>query len=120
VISLFTSRGVYQRLGAPRFTADVVNTGHTTCTFDAGDRSLRLVIKSGHVRVWSPADCARGAATHVLHLQRGVPLVKHISWDRRRSAPGCQRARLAAAPGTYTATLTAGTARSKTVVFVLR
>ncbi len=120
VVSLFASRAVYQRSVMPRFTVDVVNTGRAACAFDAGTRSLHLVIKSGHVRVWGLADCARGAASRVLHLQRGVPFVRHISWDRRGSTPACRPVRPTAAPGTYTAAMTAGTARSKTVVFALR
>ncbi len=94
VVSLFASRAVYQRSVMPRFTVDVVNTGRAACAFDAGTRSL--------------------------HLQRGVPFVRHISWDRRGSTPACRPVRRTAAPGTYTAAVTAGTARSKTVVFALR
>lgn len=120
VVSLLVSRDIYRTPAEPRFTIYVVNAGRRTCTLDVGPRSLRLVVKSGPVHEWSPADCARGSVSDVIRLARGVPLVKHVSWNRMRSDPGCPLPREAASPGTYTATVTDGAARSRTVVFLLR
>jgi hypothetical protein len=120
VVSLFTSQQTYRPAAPPQFTVAVVNTGRPTCAFAVDARSLRLVVKSGQVRVWSPADCTRGTVTEVARLPRGVPYVTYLSWNRIRSSPHCPSSRLTAAPGTYTATVTSGTVHSNTDVFVLR
>jgi hypothetical protein len=124
VPSLFVSQQAYQRWVKPQFSIYLVNIGPGTCTFDTGARSLRLVIRSGRVRVWGSADCARTARPEVVPLRRGVPFVTYVSWSRHRSSPaggpGCGTAQPPAAPGTYTAMVTSGAVRSRVGVFVLR
>ena len=119
VISLLESQRSYQRPAEPQFTIYVVNVGTRTCAFDAGPRSLRLMVESGPVHEWSPADCARGSTSDIVRLSRGVPLVKQVAWNRIRSDPGCP-SRASALRGTYTATVTDGATHSQTDVFSLR
>ena len=120
VPSLFVSQQVYQRLVKPQFSIYLVNIGRTTCTFDVGAKSLRLVVRSGQVRVWGSADCVRGAAPNVVRLRRGVPFVTQVSWSRHQSSQGCGPDRPEAAPGTYSAAVSSGAVHSHTEVFVLR
>ncbi len=120
VISLAASQPLYEQPAEPRFTIYAVNTGERTCAFDVGSRSLRLEIKSGPVHSWNPADCARGSGSHMVHLSRGVPFVRRVSWNRERSEPGCTLPRTVALPGTYTATVTSRAGPSQTEVFLLR
>ncbi len=124
VPSLFVSQQTYQRWVNPQFSIYLVNIGYGTCTFDVGARSLRLVVRSGQIRVWGSADCAHGASPKVVHLRRGVPFVSYVSWSRRRSIPGsgsgCGAAQPKAAPGTYSAMVNSGAVHSRAEVFVLR
>ena len=120
VPSLFVSQQVYQRSIEPQFSVYLVNIGHATCTFDVGARSLRLLIRSGQVRVWGSADCAHRAPPDVVRLRRGVPFVTYLWWNRRRSTEGCGPAGPKAAPGTYTASVSSGAVHSHAEVFVLR
>jgi hypothetical protein len=120
IISLFVSQQIYRHPANPQFTIYVVNTGRTACTFDAGPRSLQLVIKSGLVHVWSRAGCAHGAAARIVRLPHSVPLVTYLKWNRERSSPGCPSPRDPAPPGTYAATVTSGADHSQTEVFALR
>ena len=120
VITLLESQQSYQQPAEPRFTIYVVNTAGRTCTFDAGPRSLRLVVESGPVHEWSPADCVHHSNSGIVRLAQGVPFTKHVSWNRLRSAPGCASSGQAALPGTYTATVTYGAVHSQTAVFSLR
>jgi hypothetical protein len=120
VITLLGGQQSYPQPAEPRFTIYVVNTGGRTCTFDAGPRSLRLVVESGPVRQWSPADCVRRPHPEIIRLAHGVPFTKRISWNRVRSTPGCASSGQAALPGTYTATVTYGAVHSQTNVFLLR
>ncbi len=118
------SQQTYQRWARPQFSIYLVNIGQRTCTFDVGARSLRLVVRSGRVRVWGSGDCAHGTAPDVVRLRRGVPYVTYVSWSRRRSSPaprsGCGRGQPRAEPGTYTAMVTIGGVHSRVEVFVLR
>jgi hypothetical protein len=120
IISLFVNQQIYQRATKPQFEIYVVNNGRQACTFDAGPRSLRLVIKSGPLQAWSSADCTHDAATRIVRLSRSVPLVTYITWNRERSSPGCPPPPTVAPPGTYTAAAISGTDHSLTEAFVLR
>ncbi len=120
VITLLEGQQSYRQPAEPRFTIYVVNTGGRTCTFNAGPRSLRLVVESGPVHEWSPADCVHRPNLDIIRLAHGVPFTKHISWNLTRSAPGCPSPGRAALPGTYTATVTLGAVHSQTDVFLLR
>ena len=120
VVTLVGSQQSYQQPAEPQFTVYVVNTGEAACTFDAGPRSLRLVVESGPVHEWSPADCVRRSNRDIIRLSHGVPFAEHVSWNRIRSDPGCRLPGQAALPGTYTATVTYGAVHSRTDVFFLR
>ena len=120
VPSLSVSQQKYQRRVKPQFSIYLVNVGQSNCSLDVGARSLRVVIKSGQVRVWGSADCAHGTTSDVVRLRRGVPFVTYLSWNRRGSSPGCRAARPNAAPGTYTAMVISGAVHSPAEVFVLR
>ena len=120
VISLSESQSSYPQPASPQFTIYVVNTGPAGCTVDVSPRSLRLDVRSGPAHSWSPADCAGGSRPDMVRLARGVPLVRHVSWDRVRSQPGCPQPRQAALPGTYTVRVSAGPVHSQTDVFLLR
>lgn len=104
----------------PLFNLDVVSTSATTCSFNIGARHLALVIKAGRTRIWGSADCVEGRGSLVTDLERGVPTVLPISWDRQTSSPGCQVASQHVPAGTYSATAVAGPAASNTEMFRLR
>lgn len=120
VLTLLGSGTSFQSGDRPRFQVDVVDVGSRGCTFDAGSRSLNLVIMSGTDRIWGSADCSHVRASAPVRLQRGVPHTASFTWDESRSAPGCRAARTAARPGTYTATGYGGGATTRTDVFTLR
>jgi hypothetical protein len=103
----------------PQLTVDVVSTAGPACTFDVGARHVRLIIRSGSVRVWGSADCASGAGSLPSELQRGVPAMLSITWNRQSSAPGCSGPASARPAGTYSATATDGPLASNSVTFRL-
>ncbi len=117
VLSLINAQPTYGRGQLPQFTVDVVATGGPTCTFNVGASHIALVIRSGGERVWSSADCVQGAGDLVTDLQRGVPTVLPISWNRQPSAPGCRAQSGSVPDGIYTATAADGWLRSNTVTF---
>lgn len=104
VLTMWPDDTTYRSGDLPRFTYTAVNTGRRTCTFDVGAKALRLVVRSGHDRVWSNADC-----THAAHrrqkLARGVPVHRTVTWHRKRSFPDCRGHHPAARTGTYAVSL---------------
>jgi hypothetical protein len=117
VLSLINAQPGYGRRQLPQFTVDVVATGPQTCSFNVGASHIALIIRSGSQRVWSSADCVQGAGDLVTDLQRGVPTVLPISWNRQPSAPGCQAQSGSVPDGTYTATAADGWLQSNTITF---
>ena len=103
----------YRQSTEPGFTIYLVNAGRRTCAFDADPRSLRLVIESGRVHQWSPADCTHDAtsAPRPPAARRAIRYAR--LWNRERSRPGCSSPRTRALRGTYTATVTAGAVHSR-------
>lgn len=120
VLSLRTQQEVYQGSARPSFVYTLVNTGSVMCTADVGPRAIEFRITSGKDRIWSTADCVSGTGEQVERLERGVPYVRSVSWDRRRSGASCAGTRAAALPGTYVAVVDSGTVRSRKTVFHLR
>ncbi|HEY1619190.1 MAG TPA: hypothetical protein VGG25_16330 [Streptosporangiaceae bacterium] len=117
VLSLFSSQASYGARQLPQFTVDVVATARRTCTFDVGAQHIALVIFAGSVRVWSSADCVQGAGDLVSDLQRGVPTVVPISWNRQASSAGCPATSSTMPAGSYTATVSDGTLVSNSISF---
>ncbi|WP_248959756.1 hypothetical protein [Sphaerisporangium perillae] len=119
VISLRGQAEVYSGKRSPRFLLTVVNTGRVDCTVDVGPRAVEIRITSGTDRVWSTADCVSGVGADLRRLERGVPHVRMVDWDRHRSAPDCRSSRPKAREGTYVAMARLGELRSPKVVFHL-
>jgi hypothetical protein len=98
VVTMSADGDAYAASRRPEFRVTVVNAGAGACTFDTG--SLDVRITSGTDRIWSSARCRRGKAPKKT-LQRGVPYVDNVVWNRGRGCKGGTPVR----PGTYVATL---------------
>ncbi|MFF0771959.1 hypothetical protein ACFYUK_23955 [Nonomuraea wenchangensis] len=111
---------IYAGGSRPSFIVTLVNTGPVMCRADVGPRDMEIRIMSGQDRIWSTADCVSGAGEDVAELQRGVPYVRSLNWDRKRSSADCRSTPPAALPGTYVAMARFGKLRSPKGVFHLR
>lgn len=111
---------IYTGDARPEILVTLVNAGPVMCTADVGPRALEIRITSGVDRIWSTVDCPNGAGAELKKLERGVPYVRALSWDRRRSSPDCHATPTAALPGTYVATARLGNLRSGKAIFHLR
>lgn len=120
VLSLQGKQDVYAAGAPPNLIATLVNTGKVMCTADVGPRTMEIQITSGDDRIWSTADCVSGATTNVEKLERGIPFVRSVDWDRKRSHTDCAADRTPALPGTYVAVARMGRLKSPLVVFHLR
>lgn len=120
VLHLQGKQQIYAGSARPHFIVTLVNTGTVMCKADVGPRSLEIRITSGDDRIWSTADCVSGPGTDMRQLERGVPYVRTLDWNRRRSSDNCRADPPAALPGTYVATARMGKLRSPKGVFHLR
>jgi len=119
VLSLVSPRYWYERSRRPLLGVDAVSTAARPCRFNMGSRFATVVVTSGRTRIWGSADCAHGAGSQSLVLNRGVPAVRWIYWDRATSAPGCNPPHLPAGQGPYTAIAFDGQLSSQALVFIL-
>lgn len=120
VLNLQGRQEVYGAGARPNFLVTLVNTGPVMCVADVGARSMEVRITSGSDRVWSTSDCVNGEGVELRRLERGIPYVRSLDWDRRRSGSECGGTRAAALPGTYVAVVRTGGLRSPKAVFHLR
>jgi hypothetical protein len=120
VIGLQGKQEIYAGGARPNFLITVVNTGPVMCKADVGPRAMEIRITSGEDRIWSTSDCVSGAGTEVKELERGVPYVHSLDWDRRRSSGDCRADPPNALPGTYVAVARMGKLKSPKGVFHLR
>lgn len=120
VLNMQGRQELYADGAKPNFMLTLVNTGPVMCTADVGPRAMEVRITSGSDRVWSTADCISGAGTQQMKMERGIPFVRSLDWDRRRSSDDCQAKRPDALPGTYVAVVRAYGLRSPKTVFLLR
>lgn len=120
VLALQSERRAYPGGERPVFLLTLVNTSKLECTVDVGPRTLIVRITSGRDRVWSTADCVSGEGTERRKLKRGVPYVRMVEWDRRRSPEDCRARRPEARPGSYLATAHTKGVRSARAPFRLR
>ena len=87
--------------GTPRLSLTITNTGTVPCTRDLGQAAVELLVYSGSDRIWSSDDCAPGGGTAVTTLAPGEAEVQRVTWNGRRSLPGCKGEKAQAQPGTY-------------------
>lgn len=85
----------------PSFSLSVVSTQRSACSLDIGPSHLALVMQEGPARIWSSADCVNGP-DNLVALQRGVPTVVTIEWNRKTSSPGCSGPGRSVPAGSYT------------------
>ncbi|MFC7718334.1 hypothetical protein [Nonomuraea recticatena] len=120
VLNLQGRQEVYGAGARPNFLVTLVNTGPVMCVADVGPRAMEIRITSGDDRVWSTSDCVSGDGVDMRKLERGIPYVRSLDWDRRRSGGACGGTKAAALPGTYVAVVLTGGLRSPKAVFHLR
>ncbi len=120
VIGMQGKQEIYADGAQPNFLITVVNTGPVMCKADVGPRAMEIRITSGEDRIWSTSDCVSGAGTEVKELERGVPYVRSLDWDRRRSSGDCRTDPPNALPGTYVVMARMGKLKSPKGVFHLR
>lgn len=113
-------RGESYPAGSPvPFTISVATRGSAPCRLDIGSSSVQVVVLSGGDRIWARQDCdANGKAT--VTAAPGAPVAADVTWQGRRSAPGCPSGGVAARAGSYRTVVTVLGVSTPEVAFQLR
>jgi hypothetical protein len=98
---------------------DVSTLMTPACTWTLSSRTLAMKIISGNDLIWTTVQCSRTIPTDDLVLRQGDPVRVKLTWDARRSEPGCPEQTEWAFPGTYHLLVAALAGRPQDVTFML-
>jgi hypothetical protein len=98
---------------------DISTLNTPACTWTLSSRTLAMKITSGNDLIWTTVDCRRAIPTQDLVLRLGDPVRVRVTWDARRSEPGCPVQTKWALPGTYHVHVAALAGHPQDVAFLL-
>ncbi len=99
---------------------DISTITTPACNWQLSGKTLALRITSGQHLVWTTVQCARTIPVQDLVLRRSGPTKVKITWNARRSEPGCPRLTDWARLGTYHLDVAALAGQPQEVTFVLQ
>lgn len=118
-LSLFTPKYWYEPGQPPQFVVAAVSASGRPCRFNMGGKYVAVVVNYGSERIWSSADCLRGAGSRGVVLTKEYPAISWFRWNRKTSVPGCHPAGHPVKGATYTVTAVSGGLRTRGMVIVL-
>ncbi len=121
-LALTSDATSYAAGATPTFTVTITKAAGSSCTVDAGNAAVEVLVTSGSDRIWSSLDCAvEGAegAERMLLLAEGAQEAASVPWARVRSDATCSSGLPEPRPGTYHAKATLVGAESNDLVFTL-
>jgi hypothetical protein len=99
---------------------DISTVTTPACNWRLSGSTLALRITSGPHLIWTTVQCGRTIPTEDLVLRRSDPTRVEITWNARRSEPGCPRLTDWALPETYHLDVAALAGQPQEVSFVLQ
>ena len=98
---------------------DVTTLDTPACTWTLSSRTVAMKITSGSDLIWTTVQCRRSIPAQDLVLRLGDPVRVKLTWDARRSEPGCPAQTKWALPGTYHVHVAALAGQPQDVAFLL-
>jgi hypothetical protein len=98
---------------------DISTVTSPACDWKLSGKSLALKITSGADLIWTTVQCARVIPAKELVLRNSDVTRVRLTWNARRSEPGCPRVSDWALPGTYHLHVAALAGQPQDVPFVL-
>jgi hypothetical protein len=89
------------RSGVALNVALKLSAAQGSCTATLEPSRLGVTIMSGKDRIWTSTHCPQAIPRATLVLAAGKESSSTVSWDGRRSRPGCLPGGAVAKPGTY-------------------
>jgi hypothetical protein len=98
---------------------DVSSLNIPACSWTLSGRTMALKITSGNDRIWTTGECPHAIPTQDLTVRQAEPTRVKLTWDARRSEPGCPARTEWALPGTYHLHVAALAGQPQDVTFLL-
>jgi hypothetical protein len=98
---------------------DISTITSPACDWTLSGRSLALKITSGPDLIWTTVQCAKVIPTQDLVLRNSAPTRVRLTWNARRSEPGCPKVTDWAKLGTYHLHVAALSGQPQDVTFTL-
>jgi hypothetical protein len=98
---------------------DISSVETPACTWTLSGKTLALTITSGQDMIWTTTQCAKSIPKQDLVLRQTAPTRVKLTWDARRSEPGCPVQTEWAMPGTYHLHVAALAGQPQDVTFLL-
>jgi hypothetical protein len=80
---------------------DISSLNTPACTWKLSGKTMALKITSGNDLIWTSSECPRVIPEQDLTVRQIEPTRVKLTWDARRSEPGCPVRTEWALPGTY-------------------
>lgn len=98
---------------------DISSLNTPACSWTLSGKTMALKITSGADLIWTTTECPRAIPTEDLVLRQTDPTRVKLTWDARRSEPGCPVRTEWALPGTYHLHVAALAGQPQDVAFLL-
>jgi hypothetical protein len=98
---------------------DISSLETPACTWSISGRTMALKITSGNDLIWTSRECPRAIPPQDLVVREADPTRVKLTWDARRSEPGCPVRTEWALPGTYHLDVAALAGQPQDVSFLL-
>jgi hypothetical protein len=98
---------------------DISTITSPACDWALSGRTLALKITSGPDLIWTTVQCAKVIPTENLVLRNSAPTRVRLTWNARRSEPGCPKVTDWAKLGTYHLHVAALSGQPQEVTFTL-
>ncbi|WP_026530013.1 hypothetical protein [Haematomicrobium sanguinis] len=119
-VSASTDAASYPADKNPVLTLTVKNNNSVDCTINVGTTQQEFQIFSGDDRIFSSADCQADPVDLEKTIPPGKSETANFTWERNRTAPGCQPVQAVPLPGTYKLTVRLGDIQSEPATFQLQ
>jgi hypothetical protein len=80
---------------------DISSVNSPACTWTLSPNTMAIKITSGSDLIWTTSECPRAVPRQDIVLREADPRRVKLTWDARRSEPGCPSRTDWALPGTY-------------------
>jgi hypothetical protein len=119
-VSADTDKGSYGANEDPVLVMSIQNTSGSDCSVNVGTTQQEFTVVSGSDRIFSTTDCLADATDVHVSIAAGEEETARFTWERLRSAPGCQSVAANPRPGTYVFTAKLGDVSSNRATFSLQ
>jgi hypothetical protein len=102
-----------------KLVLDISSLETPACTWTLSGKTMALKITSGNDLIWTTSECRKSIPTEDLTVRQAEPTRVKLTWDARRSEPGCPVRTEWALPGTYHLHVAALAGQPQDVTFML-